>query len=201
MWHRPGWAGCWMNQSAMDSQNPQDTALHHDASLRSSAAERLQDSPPPSTDAADGPESEQERVRAVHAVIRQLLLEDLDAVWDEVLDTWSQGTPTERRAVRAYVTGLRNRVAQSLLDIRDMDELEYSIAIQYVELRCHWTMLNTRIQNQTADGQPDERLLYRATCVSQIIDALESLLPSASIDRLSEFVAEPLRHGAQADSA
>ncbi len=176
----------------MASQNTQETASHPDASVRSSAAESLQN--PDADDAPEGPDSDQERLQAVHAVIRQLLLDGLDEAWDEVLDSWTQATPTERRAVRAYVSGLRNRVAKSLLDIRDMDELEYSIAIQYIELRCHWTMLNTRIQNQTADGRPDERLLYRATCVSQIVDALESLLPSDSIDRLSGFVAEPLRH-------
>jgi hypothetical protein len=137
--------------------------------------------------------SERERVHAIHTVIDRLLGDDLDATWDDILSSWTHADATERKAVYAFVAGLRNRVLGSLKDIDAMDELKYSVAIQYVELRCHWTLLNTRIQHQTAQGQPDDALLYRATCVSQLIDALEALLPPESVDQLSAFIAEPLQ--------
>lgn len=177
----------------MASQDPQDTPLHSDGHGDTTGAPL--DVAVPSTvapDAGDGA-SETDRICAVHAAIRRLLGDDLDAAWDDVLSTWTGANAEARTAVRADVDGLRNRVLRSLIGTSTMDELEYGVAIQYVELRCHWTMLNARIQHQTAQGRPDDPLLYRATCVSQIIDALESLLPPESVDHLSAFVAEPLR--------
>ena len=53
-------------------------------------------------------------------------------------------------------------------------------------------MLNTRIQHQTAqNGRPDEPLIYRATCVSLIVQALEPLLNREYVESIADFLAEP----------
>ena len=135
-----------------------------------------------------------EHVQVLHDQIEDALRGTLDAQWEEVLDEWTEAAPSERKAVRAYVSGLRNRMLRTLLDIDAQEELERGLATQYIEVKCHWTMLNTQIQHQTArDGQAEEDLIYRATCVSLIIQNLEPLLSQERIDNLTAFLAEPLQ--------
>jgi len=125
--------------------------------------------------------------------IEAVLRDPLEEQWDEVLAQWSGAGPSERQAVRTYVAELRDRVLDSLLAIDTLDELRRCLAIGYVEMKCHWTMLNTRIQHQTAqNGRPDEPLIYRATCVSLIVQALEPLLSRDHVEGLADFLAEPL---------
>ena len=133
------------------------------------------------------------RTDHLHERLRSALRDDLNATWDDALATWTDATPAERKAVHAYVAGLRNRILRGLVELDAPEEIRQCIAVQCIEMKCHWTMLNTRIQNQMAqEGGPDETLLYRATCVSQIVQALEAFLPQDRVDRLSDLVAEPL---------
>jgi replication fork clamp-binding protein CrfC len=135
-----------------------------------------------------------EHVQALHDRIEEALRGSLDSQWDQVLDEWDEAAPSERKAVRAYVSGLRNRMLRALLDIETEEELERGLATQYIEVKCHWTMLNTQIQHQTArDGRAKDDLIYRATCVSLIIQNLEPLLSQERIDNLTAFLAEPLQ--------
>ena len=121
------------------------------------------------------------------------LRDSLEAQWDEVLEQWSGASPADRQAVRRDVAKLRDRILDSLLSIDTVDELRRCLAVGYVEMKCHWTMLNTRIQHQTAqNGRPDEPLIYRATCVSLIVQALEPLLSQKHVEGLTDFLAEPL---------
>jgi hypothetical protein len=124
--------------------------------------------------------------------IETALRESLEEQWEEVLGQWSGAAPPDRKAVRAYVSGLRDRVLESLLSIGSIEELKRGLAIGYAEMKCHWTMLNTRIQHQTAqNGRPDEPLIYRATCVSLIVQALEPLLNREYVESIADFLAEP----------
>lgn len=135
-----------------------------------------------------------EHVQNLHDRIEEALRGSLDVQWDEVLDGWTDAAPSERKAVRAYVSGLRNRMLRALLDIETEEELERGLATQYIEVKCHWTMLNTQIQHQTArSGESDDDLIYRATCVSLIIQSLEPLLSQERVDNLTAFLAEPLQ--------
>ena len=133
-------------------------------------------------------------VQTLHDRIEDSLRGSLDEQWEGVLDAWEEAAPSERKAVQAYVSGLRNRILRSLLDIETEEELQRGLATQYIEMKCHWTMLNTQIQHQTArDGAPEEALIYRATCVSLIIQSLEPLLSQERVDNLTAFLAEPLQ--------
>jgi hypothetical protein len=135
-----------------------------------------------------------ESVQALHDRIEDALRGSLDTQWEGVLDEWTSAAPSERKAVQAYVSGLRNRILRSLLDIDTEEELQRGLATQYIEMKCHWTMLNTQIQHQTArDGEAEQDLIYRATCVSLIIQSLEPLLSQERIDNLTAFLAEPLQ--------
>jgi hypothetical protein len=135
-----------------------------------------------------------EQIQALHDRIEEALRGDLDDQWAEVLENWDAAAPSERKAVKAYVSGLRNRILRALLDIDTEEELQRGLATQYIEMKCHWTMLNTQIQHQTArDGEAADDLIYRATCVSLIIQNLEPLLSQERVDNLTAFLAEPLQ--------
>jgi hypothetical protein len=136
--------------------------------------------------------SEGRKVEFVHQHIREALFDGPEDRWDEALSDWDT-TRANREAVKAYVSGLRNRAWQSLRDIGSVDELERGLVIQYLELKSRWTMLNIQIQNQTRRQQePDGRLLYRATCVSLLVEALEPLLTQERVDALADVLAEPM---------
>ena len=135
---------------------------------------------------------DEKKVEFVHRHIREALFEGTEDHWDTTLSEWDTSR-ANREAVRAYVSGLRNRAWQSLRDITTVDELERGLVIQYLELKSRWTMLNIEIQNQTRrQAEPDERLLYRATCVSLLVEALEPLLTQDRVDALTDVLAEPL---------
>mgnify|MGYP000078864728 FL=1 len=135
---------------------------------------------------------DEKKVEFVHRHIREALFEGTEDRWEATLSGWDTSR-ANREAVRAYVSGLRNRAWQSLRDITAVDELERGLVIQYLELKSRWTMLNIEIQNQTRrPAEPDERLLYRATCVSLLVEALEPLLTQDRVDALTDVLAEPL---------
>ena len=132
-------------------------------------------------------------LEALQDRVETALRDPLEEQWDEVLGQWSGAAPADREAVRTHVTELRDRVLDGLLAIDTLDELKRGLAIGYVEMKCHWTMLNTRIQQQTAQsGRPEEPLIYRATCVSLIVQALEPLLSREYVEGVADFLAEPL---------
>lgn len=125
--------------------------------------------------------------------IETALRDPLEEQWDEVLGQWSGAAPSDREAVRSDVAELRDRILESLLTINSLEELKRGLAIGYAEMKCHWTMLNTRIQHQTAEtGRPEEPLIYRATCVSLLVQALEPLLSREYVEGIADFLAEPL---------
>ena len=129
----------------------------------------------------------------LHDRIETALRDSLDEQWAEVLRQWDGASDRQREAVRTSVSDLRDRVLDSLLSIESPEEIERGLAVGYVEMKCHWTMLNTQIQHQTAhNGRPDEELIYRATCVSLIVQALEPLLTRERVENLAGFLAEPL---------
>jgi hypothetical protein len=133
------------------------------------------------------------KLEALRDRVETALRDPLEEKWDEVLGQWSGAARSDREAVRTYVTELRDRVLEGILAIDSLDEFKRGLALGYVEMKCHWTMLNARIQQQTAQsGRPEEPLIYRATCVSLIVQALEPLLSREHVEGIADFLAEPL---------
>jgi hypothetical protein len=138
--------------------------------------------------------ADDERSAYVQQRVREALYDALDERWDEVLLGWERASPRQRESVKAYVAGVRNRIWKGLSEISSVDGLEKGLAIQYVELKARWTMLNTQIQSQTAQGsEPDDELIYRATCISLLIEALEPLLRQEQVDALTDRINESVQ--------
>ena len=130
---------------------------------------------------------------ALRTRIEAALQESLEKQWEEVLDQWAGAEAAEREAVWTYAANLRDRILNALLAADSQEALKRCLAVGYVEMKCHWTMLNTQIQHQTSrNGRPEEPLIYRATCVSLIVQALEPLLNREYVEGLTDFLAESL---------
>lgn len=130
---------------------------------------------------------------ALRTRIEAALQESLEKQWEEVLDQWTGAEAAEREAVWTYAANLRDRILNALRAADSQEALKRSLAVGYVEMKCHWTMLNTQIQHQTSrNGQPEEPLIYKATCVSLIVQALEPLLNREYVEGLTDFLAESL---------
>ncbi len=136
--------------------------------------------------------SESEKVEYIQEHIYEALHEGVEERWNATLAEWN-GPRAQIKAVRAHVVGLRNRAWNALQEITSVEELERGLIVQYLELKSRWTMLNVQIQHQTRqeDGAADN-LLYRATCLSLLIEALEPLLTQERVDALAEMLSEPI---------
>ncbi|PSR00239.1 MAG: hypothetical protein BRD51_00725 [Bacteroidetes bacterium SW_11_64_17] len=133
------------------------------------------------------------KTEALRTRIEAALQESLEKQWEEVLDQWTGAEAAEREAVWTYAANLRDRILNALLAADSQEALKRCLAVGYVEMKCHWTMLNTQIQHQTSrNGRPEEPLIYRATCVSLIVQALEPLLNREYVEGLTDFLAESL---------
>lgn len=138
------------------------------------------------------PESAQAEIDA-HPRVEAALHDALEEQWDEVLSQWDGAAASDRADVRAQVAAVRDEVFESLRLVESSDELQRGLAVAYLGVKCRWTLLNTRIQYQTAqNGQPQDALLYRATCVSLIVQALEPLLEPEAVQTVAGMFADPI---------
>jgi hypothetical protein len=132
-----------------------------------------------------------ETIEAAHHHIRDELIQTLNARCTELMGHWQDADQNQRVSVRSYIARVRNRTLASLMEMTSLDDVQYIAAVQHVELKCRWTVLNARIQAQTArNGQADPSLMYRATGISLVIEILESLLADDQIDSTTAFLAD-----------
>lgn len=67
------------------------------------------------------------------------------------------------------------------------------VAVRFIELKSHWILLNTQINYKlVSKGEVDMSLAYRASLISQLLEALEHLIEPEDIDRIIDFLSEPL---------
>ncbi|MEM1043790.1 MAG: hypothetical protein AAGI91_14330 [Bacteroidota bacterium] len=117
----------------------------------------------------------------------------IDAAWQETLAGWEDAVPSQVKATLAYARGLRNQVLQLARDVDDDADLERMLALHYIELKCQWTKLNALVQYRLgAAGEVREDLMYRASCVSQLLAIIEPLLDQQDVDGFTAVLAEPI---------
>ncbi|MEM9558870.1 MAG: hypothetical protein AAF995_01080 [Planctomycetota bacterium] len=99
--------------------------------------------------------------------------------------------------VVGWIGGLRDQLVTLVTTIEDPDEIETTLAINYVELKSKWIALNTKI-NYTVfrSGACDPVDALRATGVSTLLMIVEELLEQSDIEKITEFLAAPLRSAA-----
>ena len=122
-----------------------------------------------------------------------LMAPGLERDWRDTLAEWTDATPEQAAMVLRRIFSLRNEFLQAARDIADPETLEMVTAIHYIELKCHWIMLNTQVNYRTVfKEETDMSLAYQASLVSQLLEALERLIDEDDVDRIIQFLAEPV---------
>ncbi|MEL6611528.1 MAG: hypothetical protein AAFN13_11035 [Bacteroidota bacterium] len=127
-------------------------------------------------------------------IINEVLKDpQIDAAWQETLSEWEGAVPSQVKATLAYARGLRNQVLQLARDVDDAADLERMLALHYIELKCQWTKLNALVQYRLGSkGEVREDLMYRASCVSQLLSTIEPLLDAQDVDGFTNVLSAPI---------
>jgi hypothetical protein len=121
---------------------------------------------------------------------------ELEIAWRECLEAYEDGTPEQRAACQSYAAGRRGDIATVLRDITDPAEREAAAAVCYISLKSEWILLNTQGGYQVASGKLDGSLFCRAGMISALLGALEPLLGYRDLDRITDFLSQPVDGGA-----
>lgn len=117
----------------------------------------------------------------------------LEAGWALTLSEWEDAAHSQIQATLAHSRGLRNQILNVTREMDSMEELERILALCYIDLKCQWSILNAQIQYAAAHrGEIREDLMYRATCVSQLLDRVEGMLSQTDVDAMTEMISEPI---------
>lgn len=80
------------------------------------------------------------------------------------------------------------------LDEADDEEVVTSAAIAYIDLKSRWIALNTKINYETVtSGVCVPKDAFRASSLSMLLNALEEQINQEDIDKITEFLAEPIK--------
>jgi len=132
----------------------------------------------------------------LQALRQTLRSHDLDSEWSSVVGSWDSGSTAQKERVIGWIRELRDELLDLADHVQDDLEIEFSVAVRYIELKSHWMMLNTRIQYELfRRGEASEENMYKASVCSMLIAALEDLLTDEDRRRIAEFLAEPLARG------
>ncbi|MEL7362179.1 MAG: hypothetical protein AAFN13_08910, partial [Bacteroidota bacterium] len=100
----------------------------------------------------------------------------LEATWSQTLAEWHDAAHSQIQATMAYTRGLRNQILNVTAEMDSMEELERILALCYIDLKCQWSILNVQIQYAAVHrDEIREDLMYRATCVTQLLHPVEEL--------------------------
>jgi hypothetical protein len=113
--------------------------------------------------------------------------------WRDTLKEWTEASEEQRAAIFDWTMAMRDQFLEASRDIDDPETLDMVLAVRYIEMKSHWILLNTQINYGLASkGEADMNLAYRASLISQLLEALELLIEPEDIDRIIDFLSEPL---------
>ncbi len=127
--------------------------------------------------------------------IAQALLGDvqLEQQWRDVVADWREDAPSEARAAVAWVRDLRDELLDSVDTIDDPLELEEALAMQHIQFKSTWIMLNTKLQYQMMrHGTPNFTDFHRASLVTSLIAKLEEIMPGEEVQQIESFLSDPV---------
>lgn len=131
----------------------------------------------------------------MHENIQQAFdLSTLEDQWDAIVADWRQEFPGQEEAALEWVRDLRAELLDTVDTIDDPIELEETMAMRYIKYKSTWIMLNTKLQYQMMrHGAPDYDDFHRASLVSTLISALESVVGSDEVQQIEAFLADPMQ--------
>ena len=118
---------------------------------------------------------------------------ELEQNWRDTLAEWPDATPAQTNEVLEWTMALRDQFLEAAREIDDEETLEMITAIRYIEMKSHWILLNTQINySMVSKGEADMALMYRASLVTQLLEGLERLIDQEAVERIIDFLSEPV---------
>lgn len=139
------------------------------------------------------PESGAPRISGAEQVRDALMKPELEREWRELLSSWEGADQADRDKILERVKEYRQELLSVVETIDDLREVEFTLAIRYVELKSRWMLLNMHIQyGLSSRGVADEAAVYQASVLSFLLAATEPLLRDDDIDVINEFLSNPI---------
>lgn len=113
------------------------------------------------------------------------------------LDGAVSAEPMEIADAIAWIEGIRRDMVEVLSHIDDPTDLAMAAAIQYVELKSRWIGLNTKMNYamfRSGSCIPGDQI--RASVASALLASLEVALNPDDVNKITEFLAQPLKDAA-----
>ena len=120
--------------------------------------------------------------------------------FDELRQTLMEsGAPDEAELERtmAWITAVRDGLVSELSTIADEDDLESTLAINYIELKSRWIAMNTQLNYQMfKHGTPSTEVMQRAFSTTFLLVQIEKVLGPEDIEKITDFLSEPISRAA-----
>lgn len=97
----------------------------------------------------------------------------------------------------AWVMGMRNELLALLRTIEDPEQIIETLAINYIELKTKWIALNTKANYHIfRTGMQDADAAFRGCGCSLLLGDVERLLMPSDIQKITEFLSQPVARAA-----
>jgi two-component system chemotaxis sensor kinase CheA len=131
-------------------------------------------------------------MESIDELKEELTRESLEDAWEKNLEGTIEDEGEQERLLE-WVRDLRDEFLDFADVVPDPEEVRDALVHRYIELKCHWQMLNTKMQYQAVNtGQPDPSLMVKGSLVSKLLEKMENLLGGDEVADLTDFLADPL---------
>jgi hypothetical protein len=133
----------------------------------------------------------------IQAVEKQLNNPAFEVQLREALAAWENAPQDLIDKTVTFVLHLRDELVSLCREIEDGEQIEQTLAINYIELKSRWIAINTRVNYQTfRTGKCDVESAFRGTGVSMFLAEVETLISQDDISKITDFLAQPIRRAA-----
>lgn len=115
----------------------------------------------------------------------------------EALTSWGGADADTVSRTVAWVRHMREDLVALLRAVDDDEQVGVTLAVNYIELKSRWIALNTKVNYQTfRTGSCDPEVACRGTGCSMLLAELETLLTPDDVEKIAEFLAQPVSRAA-----
>ena len=133
----------------------------------------------------------------IQAVEKQLNNPAFEVQLREALAAWENAPQDLIDKTVTFVLHLRDELVSLCREIEDGEQIEQTLAINYIELKSRWIALNTKANYCIfRTGVADAESAFRGTSISMLLGEVEGLLTPTDITTITEFLAQPIRRAA-----
>ena len=95
----------------------------------------------------------------------------------------------------AWLEGIIRDLVATLSTVNDPDDERITLVVQYVELKSRWIGLNTRMNYELFRvGESSLTDMFCGAAISALLEHIELLLDQEDLDKVAEFLAQPMNH-------